>query len=145
MTVINILLVEDNPGDVRLFKESFKESEIENKLHVVGDGVEAMSFLKKEGKYIDSPRPNLILLDIRMPKKNGYEVLDDIRKEESLSNIPVVILTATEVKDESIKNYSSDVICFLKKPESMDQFILGVQSIFRFLFLSNTFNKDKEK
>ncbi|MBY8982525.1 MAG: response regulator [Candidatus Lokiarchaeota archaeon] len=141
MDPIEILLVEDNPGDVRLFEEAFKECKIDNILHTVEDGVEAMAFLRNEGNYKDEPHPDLILLDIDLPKKNGFEVLDDIKRDKSLNNIPVVILTITEVKKDDLNTYEEDVVCFLKKPQSMDQFIIGVQSIFRFLFLSDKFKK----
>ena len=139
MKTIEILLVEDNPGDIQLFKEAFKESTIENKLNIVEDGELALLFLKKEGKFKDIITPNLILLDINLPKKNGYEVLDEIKKNKILKNIPIVILTITNPKEEDLAQYKNDVVCFLKKPDSMDQFIIGVQSIFQFLFLSNKF------
>ncbi|MBN1217027.1 MAG: response regulator [Candidatus Lokiarchaeota archaeon] len=139
MKTIEILLVEDNPGDIQLFKEAFKESNIENKLNIVEDGESALLFLKKEGKFKNIITPNLILLDINLPKKNGYEVLDEIKKNKILKNIPIVILTITNPKEEDLVQYKNDVVCFLKKPDSIDQFIIGVQSIFQFLFLSNKF------
>ncbi|MBY9005933.1 MAG: response regulator [Candidatus Lokiarchaeota archaeon] len=143
MKTIDILLVEDNPGDIRLFKEAFKNNKIDNRLHIVEDGVEALSFLRKEGKFKNNITPDLMLLDIDLPKKNGYEVLDDVKKDKILKNIPVVILTITKVKEKDLTNYKKNVVCFLKKPENMDQFIIGVQSIFQFLFLSDKFKDIK--
>src|SRR5512146_599102 len=98
MKVIDILLVEDNPGDVRLAQEALKESKVRNRLFVVDDGVEAMAFLRKQGEYADAPRPDLVLLDLNLPRKSGREVLADMKKDPELRRIPVVVLTTSEAE-----------------------------------------------
>jgi chemotaxis family two-component system response regulator Rcp1 len=123
------LLVEDNPGDVRLTCEALTESKVKNNLNIVGDGVEAMAFLRREGKYIDAPRPDVILLDLNLPKKNGLEVLAEIKADSSLKRIPVVIITSSEAEQDILKTYDLHVNCYVNKPVDLEQFIKVVQSI----------------
>lgn len=123
------LLVEDNPGDVRLTCEALTESKVKNNLSIVGDGMEAMSFLLREGKYIDAPRPDVILLDLNLPKKNGLEVLAAIKADASLKRIPVVIITSSEAEQDVLKTYDLHVNCYVNKPVDLGQFIRVVQSI----------------
>lgn len=131
-TPIEILLVEDNPADVRLTKESFKETKVRNKLHVVEDGVEAMAFLRREGKYADAPRPDLILLDLNLPKKDGREVLGEIKTDEDLRRIPVVVLTVSKADEDILKAYNHHANCYVTKPIALEGFIKVVKSIEEF-------------
>ncbi|HOO56756.1 MAG TPA: response regulator [bacterium] len=126
---IDILLVEDNPGDARLAQEALKESKVQNTIHIVEDGVEAMAFLRKEGKYADSSRPDLILLDLNLPKKDGREVLAEIKNDESLKIIPVVILTVSRAEEDVLKTYNLHANCYISKPIDLDQFMKVVKSI----------------
>lgn len=127
--LIEILLVEDNPGDVRLTEEALKEDKVLNNLSVVGDGVEAINFLKQKGKYAKAPRPDLILLDLNLPKKNGREVLGEIKEDPDLRRIPVVILTISKAKEDILKSYDRHANCYITKPVDLDQFINVVKSI----------------
>ncbi len=127
--LIEILLVEDNPGDVRLTREAMKEAKIQNNLNVVEDGIEAMSFLRQEGKYRDSPRPDLILLDLNLPRKNGREVLAEIKEDADLRFIPVVILTTSKAEEDIMKTYEHHANCYITKPVELEQFISVVKSI----------------
>ena len=129
---VNILLVEDNPGDVRLTREALKEEKVLNNLNVVGDGVEAMAFLRREGKYADAARPDLILLDLNLPKKDGREVLEDIKSDPTLKLIPVVILTTSRAEEDILKAYDLHANCYVTKPVDLEQFITVVQSIEEF-------------
>ena len=131
---IKILLVEDCAADVRLTKEVFKEGKVRNKLYVVGNGVEAMDFLVKNGKYTDAPKPDLILLDLNLPKKNGREVLSEIKNHPELSRIPVVVLTTSKNEDDIQATYNSYANCFITKPFDLDQFIKVAKSIEDFWF-----------
>lgn len=131
---VEILLIEDNPGDVRLTIEALKESKIINNLEVVEDGIEALSFLKKEGIYKDKPRPDLIILDLNLPKKDGREVLGEIKSEDSLKQIPIVILTTSEAEEDIIKSYELHANCYITKPVNMEQFIKVVKSVGEFWF-----------
>ena len=126
---IEILLVEDNPGDVRLTVEALKENKVLNNLHVVEDGVEAMAFLRREGKYADAPRPDIILLDLNLPKKDGREVLAEIKTDENLKRIPVVILTMSKAEEDILKAYDLYANCYITKPVDLEQFITVVKSI----------------
>ena len=126
---IKILLVEDNPGDVRLIVEVLKENKVLNNLHVVEDGVEAMAFLRREGKYADAPRPDIILLDLNLPKKDGREVLAEIKTDENLKRIPVVILTMSKAEEDILKAYDLYANCYITKPVDLEQFITVVKSI----------------
>ena len=132
--LIKILLVEDNPGDIRLAKEAFKESKVHNKLHVVEDGKEAMDFLKKEGKYADAPRPDMILLDLNLPVKDGREVLAEVKSDEDLRRIPIVVLTTSRTEEDVIKTYNLHANCYITKPVDMDQFLDVVRTIEGFWF-----------
>ncbi len=123
------LLVEDNPGDVRLTCEALTESKVKNNLSIVCDGMEAMAFLHREGKYADAPRPDVILLDLNLPKKNGLEVLAEIKADSSLKRIPVVIITSSEAEQDILKTYDLHVNCYVNKPVDLEQFIKVVQSI----------------
>ena len=126
---VDILLVEDNPGDARLAQEGMKESKMLNKMHVVKDGVEAMAFLRHEGPYSDAPQPDLILLDLNLPKKDGREVLAEIKSDEDLKRIPVVILTTSRAEEDILKTYDHHANCYITKPIDFDQFMNVVNSI----------------
>jgi chemotaxis family two-component system response regulator Rcp1 len=127
---IEILLVEDNPGDVRLTVEALKESKMRhNNMSVVGDGVEALAFLRREGDYADAPRPDLILLDLNLPKKGGHEVLAEIKADEQLKRIPVVVLTASEAEQDITRAYDLHADCYITKSFDLDQFVMVVKSI----------------
>lgn len=127
--VIEILLVEDNPGDVRLTLEAFKEGKMVNNLSVVGDGVEAMAFLRREGKYAGVPKPDLILLDLNMPKKDGREVLAEIKEDPNLRHIPVIVLTTSKAEQDILKSYDLHANCYITKPVNLDQFYAVVKSV----------------
>ncbi|MDY6930435.1 MAG: response regulator [Halobacteriota archaeon] len=131
---IEILLVEDNPGDVRLTQEAFKEGKIKNNLYVAKDGIEAIEFLRHQGEYSDSPRPDLILLDLNMPRKSGKEVLEEVKADEELRRIPVVILTTSKAEEDIFRSYDLHANCFITKPVDMDQFIEVVKFIECFWF-----------
>lgn len=126
---IEILLVEDNPGDVRLTEEVFKEAKIQNNLQVVMDGVEAMAFLRREGKYADAPQPDIILLDLNLPKKDGREVLAEIKADPVLRRIPVVALTTSKAEEDILKTYALHLNCYIVKPVDFEQFMKVVSSI----------------
>ncbi len=126
---IEILLVEDNPGDVRLTVEVFKEARMQNNLHVAMDGVDALAFLRREGKYAHAPRPDLILLDLNLPKKDGREVLAEIKNDESLKRIPVVALTTSRSEEDILKTYNLHVNCYIIKPVDFEQFMGVIKGI----------------
>lgn len=126
---IDILLVEDNPGDVRLTREALKENKIQNNLHVVQDGVEALAFLRHEGNYADAPRPDLILLDLNLPKVNGREVLASIKTDPNLKRIPVVILTTSAAERDIFETYNLHANCYITKPVDLDQFLEVIKSV----------------
>ncbi len=126
---VEILLVEDNPGDVRLTQEAFKENKVRNSLNVVEDGLEAMAFLHRASKYNEAPRPDLILLDLNLPKKDGREVLAEIKEDPNLKSIPVVVLTTSKAEEDIIKNYNLHANCYITKPVDLEQFIVVVKSI----------------
>ena len=130
----DILLVEDNPGDVRLAIEALKESKLLNKLYQVEDGIKAMAFLRQEGEYSDVPRPDLVLLDLNLPRKNGREVLAEIKADETLKRIPVVILTVSRAEEDVLKSYNLHANCYISKPFDMEQFVKVVKSIENFWF-----------
>jgi len=127
--MIDILLVEDNPGDVRLAQEALKESKVRNKLFIVEDGVEAMMFLRQQGKYKDAPRLDLILLDLNLPRKSGREVLTEVKTDENLKRIPVVVLTVSKAEEDIIKCYDHHANCYITKPLDFNQFIEVTKSI----------------
>ena len=122
MTAIQILLVEDNLGDVRLATEALKESQLLYQLHVVLDGVEALTFLGQEADYSQVPRPDVIILDLNLPKKNGLEVLDEIRSDQNLKDIPILILTSSESDLDVLMSYKKKASGYLVKPSSLGQF-----------------------
>ena len=129
---IEILLVEDNPGDVRLTREALKEAKVRNSLSVASDGVEAMAFLRREGIYSMAPRPDIVLLDLNLPKKDGRQVLTEVKADPELRRIPVVILTTSKAEEDIIKTYDLHANCFITKPVDFDQFVKVVQSIEQF-------------
>jgi chemotaxis family two-component system response regulator Rcp1 len=131
---IEILLVEDNPADVRLTVESLKEGKVCNILHVVEDGEEAISFLQKKGKYADKPHPDLIILDLNLPKKSGHEVLAEIKGDDELKRIPVVVLSASKAEKDIHRSYSLHANCYITKPVDLDQFIHVIKSVNSFWF-----------
>jgi CheY-like chemotaxis protein len=124
-----ILLVEDNPGDVRLVVETLFKGDFRYNLHVTRDGVEALEFLRHTGKFENSPRPDLILLDLNLPKKNGAEVLAEIKIDENLRRIPVIVLTASQAQDDILTAYNLYANCYLVKPIDLDQFYMVVDAI----------------
>jgi len=126
---IDILLVEDNPGDVRLTREALKEGKVNNRMSVATDGAEAMRFLRREGEYADAPRPDLILLDLNLPKKDGREVLAEIKEDPDLRRIPVVVLTTSRDERDVLGAYNSYANCYITKPLDLDQFISVVRSV----------------
>ena len=126
---IEILLIEDNPGDVRLTKEVLKEGKVRNNLQVVGDGVEAMAYLHRENSYTKAPRPDLILLDLNLPKKDGREVLQEIKADHQLKRIPVVVLTTSDANEDILKSYNLSANCYITKPVDLDQFISVIRSV----------------
>jgi CheY-like chemotaxis protein len=131
---IDILVVEDNPGDARLIKEVLSESKSSYRLHIVEDGVEAMDFLNKEGRFLNFPRPDLIFLDLNLPKKDGREVLEEIKSDEDLKLIPVVIMTTSMAEEDILRAYSLHANCYVTKPLELDQFNNTIKSIIDFWF-----------
>lgn len=131
---ITILLVEDSIGDIRLTKEALKESKMKVDLYVVMDGVEAMDFLNKKGKYADAPRPDLILLDLNLPKKDGRQVLKEIKSENGLKTIPVAVLTISKAEEDILQSYNLHVNCYITKPLDLGRFMEVVKSIENFWF-----------
>src|SRR5438477_1220351 len=129
---IDILLVEDNPGDVRLTIEGLKEGKVRNKLHVARDGVEALAFLRQEGEFADAVRPDLILLDLNLPRKDGREVLADIKADPDLKTIPVVVLTTSRADQDVLQSYQLQANCYITKPVDLEQFIGVVKSLEEF-------------
>jgi len=126
---VDILMVEDNPGDVDLARIALEESKFKNRLHVVEDGVKAMAFLRRESPYTGASRPDLILLDLNLPRKDGREVLAEIKNDDSLKRIPVVILTTSKSEEDVIKSYNLHANCYITKPIDLNQFIHVVKSI----------------
>ncbi|NOK04057.1 MULTISPECIES: response regulator [Myxococcus] len=126
---IEILLVEDNPGDVRLTIEALKEGKVRNRLSVARDGVEALAFLRRQGAYADAARPDLILLDLNLPRKDGREVLAEIKVDPNLRRIPVVVLTTSKAEEDVLRTYDLHANCYIAKPVDLEQFISVVRSI----------------
>ena len=126
---IEILLVEDNPGDVRLIVEALRDGKVQNKLHIAKDGMEATAFLHREGEYANALYPDLILLDLNLPKKDGPEVLAEIKEDPALKHIPVVILTSSQEGEDIVKTYNLHANCYITKPIDLEQFIMVVKSI----------------
>ena len=126
---IEILLVEDSPADVRLTEEAFRENKIDNELHVVGDGEAAMAFLRREGGYARAPRPDVILLDLNLPRKDGREVLAEIKADDAVKTIPVVVLTTSQAEEDILRSYNLNANCYVTKPIDLDQFIKVVKAV----------------
>ncbi len=133
-TAVEVLLVEDNPGDVRLTREALKEGKVRNNLSVARDGVEALAFLRREGQYAAAPRPDVILLDLNLPRKDGREVLEEVKADPALRSIPVVILTSSDAERDIAQAYALHANCYITKPVDLDQFITVVKSIEDFWF-----------
>lgn len=131
---INILIVEDNHADVRLVQEVFKEGKLYIDLDVVEDGVEAMAYLRKEDKYKDANRPDLVLLDLNMPRKNGYEVLEEIKSDDNLKRIPVIVMTISKAEEDILKSYNLHANAYIVKPVGLNQFIEVIRSLEDFWF-----------
>jgi len=131
---INILLVEDNPGDIRLTMEGLKEGKVRNNLSIVRDGVEALEFLRRKGEYADARTPDLILLDLNLPKKDGREVLAEIKNDADLRLIPVIVLTTSEADEDVLRTYKLHANSYITKPVDLDKFIEVIQSIENFWF-----------
>ncbi|WP_455389285.1 response regulator [Petrachloros mirabilis] len=126
---IEILLVEDNPDDIELTLEAFKDARVRNKMHVVEDGTEALAFLRKEGKHADAPHIDVILLDLNLPGKHGREVLAEIKADKKLKRIPVVVLTISQAEEDILKSYDLGANSYVVKPVDLDQFMNAVRSI----------------
>lgn len=131
---VEILLVEDSPGDVRLTQEALKDSKLYNNLNVVPDGVEALAFLRRQGHYANAPRPDLILLDLNLPRMDGRQVLQEIKNDENLKRIPVVVLTTSSNETDIFITYNLHANCYISKPVDFTQFINVVKSIESFWF-----------
>ncbi|MDZ4769166.1 MAG: response regulator [Chloroflexota bacterium] len=127
--MIDILLVEDNPGDVRLTQIALRDSKIKNRINVVNDGVEAMAYLRREAKYADQPMPDIILLDLNLPRKNGREVLQEIKEDDVLRRIPVVVLTTSDDEKDILATYDLHANCYITKPVDLSRFVEIVKSI----------------
>ncbi len=126
---VEILLVEDNPGDERLTREALREGKVYHNLHWVKDGVQAMEFLRRQGKYASVPRPDIVLLDLNLPKKDGREVLEEIKTDEDLKRIPVVVLTTSKAEEDVLRTYNLHANCYVTKPVDLEKFIVVVKSI----------------
>ncbi len=126
---VEILLVEDNPADVRLTQEALKEGKVYNNLHWAKDGVEALEFLRRKGRHAQAPRPDIILLDLNLPKKDGREVLSEIKQDDALKRIPVVILTTSKAEEDVLKTYNLHANCYVTKPVDLEKFIVVIKSI----------------
>jgi two-component system, chemotaxis family, response regulator Rcp1 len=129
---VEILLVEDSPGDVRLTREAFKDAKVHLNLHVAPDGAEAMAFLRRDGKYAHVPRPDLILLDLNLPKKDGRAILTEIKEDPKLKSIPIVILTTSRSEEDILRSYQLHANCYITKPVDLDGFLKVVKSIDNF-------------
>lgn len=134
LRTVTILIIEDNPTDVMIMKEALESSKVRINLHVAHDGVEGMQYLRRMGEHADAPRPDLILLDLNMPRKDGHEVLAEIKTDESLSSIPVVVLTTSQAEDDVARAYGAHVNCYIRKPVDFARFVEVVQSIEHFWF-----------
>jgi CheY-like chemotaxis protein len=126
---VEILLVEDNPGDVRLTQEALRDAKVCNRMHVARDGVEALEFLRRTGAHKDAPRPDLILLDLNLPRKDGREVLADVKADPELRRIPIVVLTTSKAEEDILRAYNLNANCYITKPVDFEQFVHVVKSI----------------
>ena len=129
---IDILMVEDNPGDVELAREALETGKLHNRLHVVDDGVKAMAFLRRQDPYGDAPRPDLVLLDLNLPRKDGREVLAEVKADDDLKRIPVVVLTSSQAESDVLKSYNLHANAYVTKPVDLDQFMNAVRQIDEF-------------
>ncbi len=125
----DILLVEDNPGDARLAQEALKEGRLSTRLRVVVDGVEAMAYLRREGEFATAPRPHLVLLDLNLPRKDGRQVLAEMKADSDLRRIPVVVLTTSQAEQDILRSYDLHANCYITKPVDLDHFIAVVRAI----------------
>ena len=132
--IIDILLVEDSPADVLITREALTEARLFNTIHVAEDGVVALEFLRRQGRFADAPRPDLILLDLNLPRKHGREVLAEIKADEALKSIPVVVLTTSSAEEDILRSYNLHANCYVVKPVEFDNFVKAVQSIRQFWF-----------
>jgi CheY-like chemotaxis protein len=128
-TALEVLLVEDSPGDIRLTREAFRDAKVHINLHIASDGVEAMAFLNREGEHSGAPRPDLILLDLNLPRKDGREVLEEIKESAILKVIPVVILTTSASEEDILRSYMLHANCYITKPVDLDGFLKVIRSI----------------
>jgi CheY-like chemotaxis protein len=126
---IEILLVEDNEGDLRLTREAFREGKVTNNIHAVADGEEAMEFLRRQGRFADAPRPDIVLLDLNLPRKDGREVLAEIKADPHLRRIPVVVLTTSRAEQDVLRAYDLNCNCYINKPVDLEQFFRVVEMI----------------
>ena len=129
---LNVLLVEDNPGDARLTREALRDAKVRNELRVVVDGVEAMAFLRRENAYASAPRPDLILLDLNLPRKDGRQVLEEIKQDKNLQRIPIAVLTTSQAEKDILTSYNLHANCYITKPVDLDEFIRVVRGIEEF-------------
>jgi CheY-like chemotaxis protein len=129
---IDVLLVEDDPGDTLMITEAFAENKVRNRLSTVTDGVEALAFLRREGRYAEAPRPDLVLLDLNLPRKDGREVLEEIKDDPQLRTIPVVVLTTSEAEEDILRSYQLAANAYITKPIDLNEFIAVVRSIENF-------------
>jgi CheY-like chemotaxis protein len=129
ITEIDVLLVEDDAGDVLMTQEAFEHHKLRNHLHVVSDGVEALSFLRREGEFADAPRPGLILLDLNLPRKDGREVLEEVKNDESLRTIPIVVLTTSQAEEDILRSYNLHANAYVAKPVDFERFIDVIRQI----------------
>ena len=129
---VEILLVEDNPGDVRLTREALKDAPVLNQVHVAADGAEALAFLRREGRYGEAPRADLILLDLNLPKKDGRSVLAEIKQDQALKHIPVIVLTTSQAEQDILASYRLAANAYVAKPVDLEQFLGAVRSIEHF-------------
>jgi len=129
---LNILLIEDDPGDVELIREALQDSKLLLNLHVTGDGVEAMSYLRREGVYADAPVPDLILLDLNLPKKDGSQVLKELKSDDKLKMLPVVVVTTSKAEEDIVRSYTLGANCVVTKPVGLDEFMRLVRGISEF-------------
>ncbi len=127
--VIDVLLVEDDEGDVLMTREAFEHYKIQNRLHVVSDGEQAMQFLRREGQYADAPRPGLILLDVNLPRKSGMEVLAELKQDDDLLTIPVIMLTTSQAEADIVRSYALHANAFVSKPVDFEHFIEAIRQI----------------
>jgi CheY-like chemotaxis protein len=129
---IEVLLVEDDEGDVLMTREALDEGKVLNRLNVVGDGVEAVAYLRRDGAYADAVRPDLVLLDLNLPRRDGRQVLEEVKNDPDLRRIPIVVLTTSEAEEDVLRSYDLHANCYVTKPVDLEKFITVVQSIDRF-------------